>query len=512
MISRITLRAGVCLTALTLAPAAWADVTAQQVWTAWQEAVTGYATDVTLTSDPVVEDGDTVTVTNLVVSSAQDGDTLTLTIPELVFTGAGDGTVDVTGSDRVPVVIASADGGEIAMTLSETNGTLKVSGTPEALSYAMAADQYALTMDSLTTPEGPVTGEMRLAANGVSATTTTATGATVDGTLDLTATSVDLLLDITSPDATPVMVSGKIDGIAATGTSSMPADLDTSDPSAMFGGDYVADGTFSNGPSAYIIDVGGVSPVNGTVTTGPGTLSYGIGPDGLRYATEATDLVADLTSGDMPFPLRLTAASYGTSLTTPVGPTDAAVPFGLTLDLSELTVNDEVWAMLDPAASLPRDPATVQLDISGMARLDESMMDPAAMTPDAGTADATDLTAVPPMGPDAFPGEVESLTLNALTVDALGVSIDGTGDFTFDNADTTTFPGFPAPTGQITLDLTGANGLIDTLIAMGLVPEDQAMMGRMMMGMFATSVGDDALQSVIEVRDGQVLANGQRIR
>jgi hypothetical protein len=34
---------------------------------------------------------------------------------------------------------------------------------------------------------------------------------------------------------------------------------------------------------------------------------------------------------------------------------------------------------------------------------------------------------------------------------------------------------------------------------MGLIPEDQAMMPRMMLGMFATPVGDDMLTSTIEV-------------
>ena len=38
-------------------------------------------------------------------------------------------------------------------------------------------------------------------------------------------------------------------------------------------------------------------------------------------------------------------------------------------------------------------------------------------------------------------------------------------------------------------------------------------LGRMMMGMFARSVGDDELSSKIEINDqGHVIANGQRIQ
>jgi hypothetical protein len=48
---------------------------------------------------------------------------------------------------------------------------------------------------------------------------------------------------------------------------------------------------------------------------------------------------------------------------------------------------------------------------------------------------------------------------------------------------------------------------------MGLLPEDQVMGARMMMGVFATPVGDDMLTSTIEVNaEGHVIANGQRLQ
>ena len=61
--------------------------------------------------------------------------------------------------------------------------------------------------------------------------------------------------------------------------------------------------------------------------------------------------------------------------------------------------------------------------------------------------------------------------------------------------------------------LTDMMGPAGPLIAMGVLPEDQAMMGRMMMGMFARTVGEDQLSTTIEVNsEGHVLANGQRIQ
>jgi len=57
------------------------------------------------------------------------------------------------------------------------------------------------------------------------------------------------------------------------------------------------------------------------------------------------------------------------------------------------------------------------------------------------------------------------------------------------------------------------NGLLDNLQAMGLIPEDQMMGARMMLGMFSTVVGDDELTTKIEVKNGgSVFINSQQIR
>ena len=75
-----------------------------------------------------------------------------------------------------------------------------------------------------------------------------------------------------------------------------------------------------------------------------------------------------------------------------------------------------------------------------------------------------------------------------------------------------TIPGFPLPTGSVKLMATGVNGLIDNLVAMGLIPQDQAMQGKMMMGMFAMpGEGPDTLMSAIEFKDGKMTINGMEM-
>ena len=91
--------------------------------------------------------------------------------------------------------------------------------------------------------------------------------------------------------------------------------------------------------------------------------------------------------------------------------------------------------------------------------------------------------------------------------------LTGTGAFTFDNTDLVTFDGVPAPTGKMELTLKGGNGLLDKLVAMGLIPSDQAMGARMMMAMFAKpGDGEDTLNSTLEFKDKGFFANGQRLQ
>ena len=112
------------------------------------------------------------------------------------------------------------------------------------------------------------------------------------------------------------------------------------------------------------------------------------------------------------------------------------------------------------------------------------------------------------------PAEIEALNINSIVVDAVGAKLDGSGAFTFDNTDTTTYGGMPKPVGAVSVALAGGNALLDKLVAMGLLPEQQAMGARMMMGLFAVP-GDapDTLKSKVEFNEaGQILANGQRIK
>ena len=117
-------------------------------------------------------------------------------------------------------------------------------------------------------------------------------------------------------------------------------------------------------------------------------------------------------------------------------------------------------------------------------------------------------------GQMGMPGEVESLTINDIEVTAAGASLTGKGGFDFDMQSMMMSGGMMGSEGSIDLRLAGANGLMDKLVSMGLLPEDQVMGARMMLSMFAVpGDGEDVLNSKIEVKkDGQIMANGQRLK
>ncbi|MEM1429430.1 MAG: DUF2125 domain-containing protein, partial [Pseudomonadota bacterium] len=112
---------------------------------------------------------------------------------------------------------------------------------------------------------------------------------------------------------------------------------------------------------------------------------------------------------------------------------------------------------------------------------------------------------------DEMPAEFEQVDINELRLSVAGAELTGEGSVALDNETPGPFgPDSPAPDGTINLTLTGGQALLDTLVNMGLLSQDDAMMARMMTGMLARpGDGPDTLVSEITLQpDGTILANG----
>jgi hypothetical protein len=504
-----TLRPAVSATALLAALAAGpalADVTAQQVWDDWK-AQMGIYGDAGLTIGSETYENGVLTVTDLGFNvTGEDGSVATGTLPELVLTENGDGTVSVTMSEEYPIHISNpadpetgSEASEVDLAFRQNGMTMTVSGDPGALTYDLAAARYAIELDGVTEAGAEVPAEMLLAFNDVAGTYTSTTAAMRDIAYDLGAASMDVLLDFTNPDdGSHLMLSGKVNDLGLQATMTMPLDP-AADPEMLMMNGLAMQGGYTTGGGQYIFEfTDATGPTSGTFSTASGALDFQFSKDSMAYDASATDVALNVTSAAMPIPINASIAEYGLTFEMPLAKSDAPAPWAMGIALRDLSLNEEIWAMLDPQALLPREPATVVVDLSGTATV---------------LFDALDPTQAEAMAAAEMPAELNSVNLNELDISFGGAQVTGTGAFTLDNTDMTTFPGMPKPTGSVDLQLNGVNGLIDTLASMGLLPEDQVMGARMMLGMFATPVGDDQLTSRLEVTaDGQVIANGQRIQ
>ena len=496
------LKAAVSAMALLAAGPALADVTAQQVWDDWKAQMAVYG-ESGMTIGAETYEGGVLTVTDLGFNvTGEDGSTATGNLPELVFTENGDGTVSITMSEEYPITISTpadptteSEASDVALALRHTGLVMTASGEPQALTYDLSAARYALELDSVTEAGAEVPAEALLAFNDISGSYTSTTGAMRDVVYDLAAASMDLLIDATnSDDGSHVMLSGKVNQVATQATVTMPLDPAT-DPEMMMVNGFAVQGGYTAGGGQYIFEFTDASgPTNGTFSTGGSALDFQFSKDALAYDTSATDVALQATSAAMPIPSNATIGEDGIKVEMPLSKTDGPAPWAAGLTLRDLALNEEVCAMFHPQGMLPHDPATVAVDLSGTATVLFDAMDP---------AQAEAMASAP------MPAQVESVDINELTVTFGGASVTGTGSFTLDNTDMTTFPGMPKPTGALDLQLNGVKALINNLAGMGLIPQDQVMIGLGMLGAFATEVGPDQLTSHIEAtQDGQLLVNG----
>ena len=487
--------------ALFAGSAAMADVTALQVWEDWKENLEIYGSDaVTIGSEDVL--GGTVTIKDVAIDFSDDTTSIATDIGDIIFTEQGDGTVNITMANEIPLSIKPKTGGGGAeLMLTNTGLVIVASGEPGAMNFAVKADQYALRMSELVDETGAVMdGDIYVAANNMSGEYVTSGDdlRTID--YDLTLGSVDLLIDIKEPGGdNAIVMSGKMNEMSGNASIAMPDGIDMSDPETFMMDGFATTANYTYGQSNYIFDFSADgSQAAGSATVGSGSLDVDFSAQGVAYETMARDVAVNLQSADFPFPISMSFAEYGIGLQIPLAKSEALSDFGFSINLTDWAINEEIWMMGDPTGALSHEPATIKLDLSGKVKLLADLMDPEA-------AEA--------MAFGGSPGELHEVSLNDLQLKIAGALLTGTGGFTFDNAAQSMIPGLPQPEGEVTLNLTGANKLIDSLVAMGLLPEDQAMMGRMMMGMFARTVGDDQLTSTLEINDqGHILANGQRIQ
>ncbi|NHB75514.1 DUF2125 domain-containing protein [Rhodobacter calidifons] len=482
--------------ALLLGGTAHAALTADQVWQSWKNA--GALVGLTVSAATENTSGGVLTLNGIKIAPEGMGG---LTISDMVLTEQSDGSVAITPGADIGMTMTGETEGSIKvthdgliLTAREADGGLAYDYSAAKLDVVYDSTYPGYSFDGSEPPKVTASGDVRF--SNLAGTYSDRPGTNRTFGLDLRADELayntlsddpGMELKQTSTSATQdirVSLALALPSTIELAAIASPADFGTalkeglSVSLSMTQGESV--GTMKQ-ESPYL-------PMDLSMKAGGGDASALFNRDTFSIKSTATGLDIESAPGAMPVPVKLVSGPMAFGLTAPVIATEAAGDYGLVLKLSQFSLNEEAWALFDPNGALKRDAADIAIDISGKARMDVPAM----------------IAADEAGGPPAVP-QPESLNITELAVKVAGAALAATGAFTFDNSF-----GMPMPLGEANVNITGANALIDGLIATGLLSDQDAMGARMMMGIFMIPAGDDSLTSKIEAKEGmQILVNGQ---
>ena len=485
-----------------LATPAFADVTAADVWANQQSLYSAYGGTL---SGELSADG---TVSPIAKFNLPLGfGSFQVKLGTITLTENNDGTVTTVLPSPLNVSLSGEIAGEgsFVANLSMTNETYSSIASGEAgdIAYETSVSDWQaellnITVNASESLNFEASGTMAMTeftnssrvteGNLIHYSAQTSTGAST-GEFAFT---VDNVTSTTTQTAQP---------LTATADIHLPvggADLLNLSQALRDGLSFVVESSGQGNASSTAVTLNGEVMNSQDTSTGPQTASLEFNESGLNLSARAETFGMVLNDPLLfPAPLEFAMEAITAAYELPLNASEDIQDFRLATTLQGITMGDTIWGLFDPTGQLPRDPAQVSFDITGLGTNGLDLLNFAALSTLAG----------PP------PIQVDEVTIENLNIAAVGAEASATGAVTFDWADFQTFPGMPRPEGSATLNLNGANQLLDTLVAMGFIPEDELLVPRMMMGLFATPVGDDQLESVIEVNaEGHLLANGQRLQ
>lgn len=517
---------------------ALADVTPEQVLQSWVDYYQsmGYS----VTEGARSRDGATLTVTDVVFTAGTPESRVAMAVPQIALTDQGDGTVKTVFADQMQVTISGTEGDsgpyEVPATVALPGNSMITSGAPQDMTHT--SDYPTIRFETTTLKSGgtetplPVTVTVADSKGRFHATA----GAPTKYDYDLTTGAVTYKADVTGENGDQVNLSGKLDGLQTAGTiagAGAGADLENQMSAALDAG-FALDGTLKGGPISGDFAFAGKDEA-GQPTSGSGKyqgrgfdLGFVLSRDGMGYQAASDGVSVEVVSPQMPMPVRYAFDNASFDMQLPVSKADAPQPFKLAYGLAGLTIGDEMWAMFDPQSKLPRTPASLDIDVTGLMKVTENLFDAAKAADDAAPADDTDGATAEGVDPSAPADDAEAdadaeaaaqapsplepveLTINQVALDLLGAKVNASGVLKAPaNGD------MAAPVGSVHAEYQGISTLIDTLGEMGLIPQDKIMTVRMMLAMFAKPVEGqpDHMTTDLEFRDGgTIFANGQQIK
>lgn len=208
-----------------------------------------------------------------------------------------------------------------------------------------------------------------------------------------------------------------------------------------------------------------------------------------------------ITLEGMPFAVATYRADRSNfNLNWPFTPAPTPQEFALGLGIQGITLSPELWELVDPKMSLPRDPMGVNIDFGGRVLVTSDLSDSVAR-------DAS-------LQSQALPFALRDIELRDLSIAALGATATASGSLSFDADPSAEIAVQTVPKeGVITADFYGVNAMFDALLAAQLIPQDGEMGLRMMMGLFLRpAAGDDHLTANVDFGNRGLAINGMQIK
>ncbi len=482
--------AGAAALMLATAPSAWADLSAPDVWADWQEIYGSFG--MALTADETYSGG-TLTLDNMTMTFDFGEDlSSSSNYGTLRMIEQGDGSLRIELPEEMTTTTRTEGAGEVieqTFIMRHEGLDFTVSEDGDVRTYVMNAASFSYEFEDIAGPNAPDPIALVMEMTNLATTyTSSPDGEGVAINQDFSAEALTVSASDLEAEE-PFDVSYVATALTGTGGGTMLPGLLPEDGGAFNLEGINFDFTFGHGGSETAITADTLDgPFQFDASSTGGEIFVGVDGDGLTETFSSQGAQMALQVPQFPVPINASMAETVLGFTLPMGVSEDTKPFGLDVVLRDLVIDETLWALFDPTGQLPRDPATLVVDLVGGARMLVDLI-----------GDPDGLATL--QGP---PGELKSLTLNALELDLAGASLRGTGDLDFPVSTPV-----PEPVGTIELSLDGGFALVDKLVALGFVPAEQAAFVKGMSGAVAEQVGEDQLQSTIEFTEGGgITANG----
>ncbi|MCL4186170.1 MAG: DUF2125 domain-containing protein [Rhodobacteraceae bacterium] len=499
------LLSGCALAALLAGAPALAQVTPEDVWTSWKSTAENLGQTVAFGAE--TRAGNVLTVTAVTLTQPTDGPDIVFEMGDMSFADQGDGTVAITLAPSFTMSVTDrpqyGEAVDARMVMRLEGFELVASGEPAEITYDYGATAISFGIERFEVDGEPFDIVVDAVLGVVEGSYSYVGGDEPALYSDVAADSLKLDVRVIAPeDEGRLVINLAIDGFESTSNIERMDLLNALEGEdigpALLEGLAIA-GDIAYGPAEFGFEFeerGDRTAISGSAESGSGLME--MSADALAYSITGQGTTYTMSGSEIPLPeITVSYEDLALAFALPAAASAEPQDFSLLVRLVNLVLDEGVWSMADPGGALPHDPATLIVDIAGRANWTYGLFDPRTM------------------GSDGFPGDLHALELRELVASAAGANVTGEGAFIFDNADRQSIPGIPRPMGEVTLTAVGLNGLMDKLVAMGLLPQDQAASAKFMLGLFASQVEgqEDTYTSKIELTpEGGIVANGQPLQ